>query len=57
MSGGKRPITVVDETPEASSVSGDSATTDSSVPPRFRRSRNLGGKMIGEGPDAPQGIG
>ncbi len=42
VSGRKRPITAVDETPESSSVSGDSATTDSSVPPRFRRSRNLG---------------
>ncbi len=44
VSGRKRPITAVDETPEASSVSGDSVTTDSSVPPRFRRSRNLGRK-------------
>ncbi len=44
VSGRKRPITAVDDTPEASSVSGDSATTVSSVPPRFRRSRNLGRK-------------
>jgi hypothetical protein len=61
VSGRKRPITAVDETPEASSVSGDSATTDSSVPPRFRRSRNLGredargraGRASGDRPAMP----
>ncbi len=41
VSGRKRPITAVDKTPEFSFVSGDSASTDSSRPPRFRRSTKL----------------
>jgi hypothetical protein len=41
VSGRKRPITALDETPEFSSVSDDSVSTDSSRPPRFRRSTKL----------------
>jgi hypothetical protein len=36
VSGRKRPITALDETPAFSSVSDDRASTDSSRPPRFR---------------------
>jgi hypothetical protein len=41
VSGRKRPITALDETPAFSSVSDGSASTDSSRPPRFRRSTKL----------------
>jgi hypothetical protein len=41
VSGRKRLITTLDEAPAFSSVSDDSASTDSSRPPRFRRSTKL----------------
>jgi hypothetical protein len=41
VSGSKRPITALDEMPVFSSVSDDSASTDSSRPPQLRRSTKL----------------